>query len=181
VNNLLEMTRLDSGQVEVHREWHPIEEIAGAALHRLEHVLRDREIHVAIPRDLPLVSIDDVLMEQVFINLLENAAKYTPAGSPVELAAWPDRDTVVMEVRDRGQGFPPGEEERVFEKFFRGKAGGVRGAGLGLAICRAIVAAHHGTISAQNRVEGGALIRIVLPIGGSPPAIEPSVEEIEIG
>ena len=170
VNNLLEMTKLEAG-ADVNREWHPLEEIVGAALTRLEPVLTGRAIRTDLPDDLPMLSVDDVLLEQVLINLLENAVKYTPAGSPIEIAATRDGEQVVVEVRDRGPGLPWGEEQRVFEKFFRGQIEGARGAGLGLAICRAIVLAHGGTIEALQRDGGGAVMRLRLPIGGTPPRV----------
>ena len=171
VNNLLEMTRLESGAVEVKREWHPLEEILGAALTRLEPLLGTRPIAIALPTDLPLVAVDDVLLEQLFLNLLENAQKYTPEGSEIHImAALRDTD-VVIEVADRGPGFTAGDEKRVFEKFYRGNVEEVRGAGLGLAICRAIVVAHGGSIEAENRPGGGAVVRIRLPTGGAPPQV----------
>ena len=170
VNNLLEMTKLESG-AELKREWHPLEEIVGAALTRLDVQLVGREVHTDLPLDLPLLSVDDVLLEQVLINLLENAVKYTPAGTPLEVSARREGESVAVEVRDRGPGLPPGEESRVFEKFFRGQAGPAPGAGLGLAICRAIVLAHGGTIEAKQRPAGGTVIRFILPIGGVPPLV----------
>lgn len=172
VNNLLELTRLESGAVRVKREWHPLEEIVGAALTRLEGQLGKRAISIEIPADLPLVSVDDVLLEQVFLNLFENAAKYTPVGSAIGISARAERQGVEIEVTDSGPGFEPGDEKLAWGKFYRGKVGGqsgVAGAGLGLAICRAIVAAHGGTTSAENRAGGGAAIRIWLPLGGAPP------------
>ena len=118
------------------------------------------------------MSVDDVLLEQVFINLFENAAKYTPDGSEIQLSAAAGGNRVILEVADRGPGFTPGDEKRVWEKFYRGETNrGVRGVGLGLAICRAIVMAHGGTIEAENRSGGGALIRIVLPTGGKAPKV----------
>ncbi len=168
VNNLLEMTKLDAG-AEVKREWHPLEEIVGAALTRLEPILAGREVTTSLPLDLPMLSVDDVLLEQVLINLLENAVKYTPAGTPIEIAALRDGEQVSVEVRDRGPGLPPGQENRIFEKFFRGSEQSGRGAGLGLAICRAIVNGHGGRIEALQRSGGGAVIRVHLPIGGTPP------------
>lgn len=168
VNNLLEMTKLDAG-AEVKREWHPLEEIVGAALTRLEPILVGREVTTSLPLDLPMLSVDDVLLEQVLINLLENAVKYTPAGTPIEIAALRAGEEVTVEVRDRGPGLPPGQENRIFEKFFRGSEQSGRGAGLGLAICRAIVNGHGGRIEALQRSGGGAVIRVHLPIGGTPP------------
>jgi two-component system sensor histidine kinase KdpD len=171
VNNLLEMTRLESGAVEIRRDWHSIEEIAGAALHRLEPALAGRPVRVDMPAELPLVSVDGVLLEQVFINLLENAAKHTPEGSAILISASAGRNQAIIEVADRGPGFAPGEETRVWEKFYRGNTGDVRGAGLGLAICRAIVTAHGGTIEAENRAGGGALIRMAIPMEGRAPRV----------
>ncbi|MCW5976905.1 MAG: sensor histidine kinase KdpD [Bryobacteraceae bacterium] len=171
VNNLLEMTRLESGAVELKRDWHPLEEILGAALTRLDRLLGNRPVETRLPPDLPLVSVDDVLLEQVFINILENAARYTPDGSPITVSAALDDSRVAIEFLDRGPGFAPGEEDRVWEKFYRGKVDGARGAGLGLAICHAIVRAHAGSIQARNRDGGGAVIRILLPTGGPPPQV----------
>lgn len=168
VTNLLEMTRLESGRVSVQREWHPLEEIVGAALTRLERVLEGRPVTTELPSGL-MVSADDVLLEQVIWNVLENAAKYTPEGTPITLAAQAQNGGVTIEIADSGPGFTPGEEQRIWDKFYRGRTEGTRGAGLGLAICRAIVIAHGGRIEAENRPQGGALVRIWLPNTGSPP------------
>jgi two-component system sensor histidine kinase KdpD len=128
---------------------------------------------VDIPPEIPLVRLDDVLMEQVFYNLLDNGLKYTPPGTALEIRARVVEGAVAIEVADRGPGLPPGEEDRVFRKFHRirreGEPGGV---GLGLAICRGIVEAHGGTISAANRPGGGSVFVVRLPIEGEPPAIE---------
>ena len=175
LNNLLEVTRLEGG-VHLHKERFPLEEIVGAALHRLKPQLANRQVHTAIPGELPLVAIDAVLMEQVFINLLENAMKYTPAESAIEIAASYDDRYVAIEVRDRGAGFPPDYERRIFDKFFRGRTDNIRGAGLGLAICRAIVEAHGGTISAENRPGGGAIIRFQIPLTAQSRRIESLTE-----
>lgn len=173
VANLLDMTRIESGAVEVRKEWVPLEEIVGAALSRLERQLAGRDVVTALPPDLPLVEVDDVLMEQVFVNLIENAVNHTPPGTPVEITAEAADGHVRVEVRDRGPGLPPGSETRIFEKFVRGAADGSRGAGLGLAICHAVVAAHGGTITAENRPGGGAVFRVRLP------AREVSVLEVQ--
>jgi two-component system sensor histidine kinase KdpD len=119
---------------------------------------------VSLPEDLPLVNADDVLLGQVLVNLIENATKYSPPASAIEIAAQAVAGAVQLEVRDRGPGFAPGEEKRLFEKFYRGQSEGVRGAGLGLAICRAIVVAHRGSIEALHRPGGGAIFRIRLPL-----------------
>ena len=164
VGNLLDMTRLESG-VELRHELYPLEEIVGAALQRLERQLAHHEVKLDLPDSLPLVSGDDVLLGQLLVNLLENASKYTPEGTPIEVAAEAAGDAVVLEVRDRGPGFEGIDRQRIFDKFYRGRAGTRRGAGLGLAICRAIVEAHRGSIEALNREGGGAVFRIRLPLG----------------
>jgi two-component system sensor histidine kinase KdpD len=156
----------------VRKEWHPIEEIVGAALSRLEKSLRDRSVSTGLPEDLPLVAIDDVLIEQVLINLLDNVVKHTPSGSPIEITAWAREDAVTVKIADRGPGLPPGDEDRVFDKFYRGHGVASRGAGLGLAICRGIVEAHGGYIWAENRPEGGVAFRFTIPLAGTPPTLE---------
>src|SRR6059036_402637 len=150
VQNLLEMIRLESGALQLRREWHPLEEVIGAALSRLGKELADRRVDTRVPPDLPLVPIDDVLVEQVLDNLLDNAVKYTPGGSPIRIIATSTGEAVTVEVADHGPGLPRGDEDKVFEKFYRGLPGG-RGAGLGLAISQGIVKAHGGHIWAQNR------------------------------
>jgi two-component system sensor histidine kinase KdpD len=126
-----------------------------------------------VPPDLPLVPIDDVLIEQVLINLLDNAIKYTPRASPIRIIATATDLAVTVEIADRGPGVPRGEEDKVFEKFYRGKPTEGRGAGLGLAICQAIVKAHGGHIWAQNLPEGGVAFLFTLPLAGTPPAAVP--------
>jgi two-component system sensor histidine kinase KdpD len=165
------MTRLESG-VEVRKEWHQLEEVVGAVLGRVEPALRDRPLRTDVPKDLPLVPMDDVLIDQVLTNLLENVVKYTPADTAVELRAWSDGPSVTVEIADRGPGLAPGDEARVFDKFYRSASGSSRGAGLGLTICRAIVEAHGGRIWAQNRPDGGAAFRFTLPLEGTPPRVE---------
>jgi two-component system sensor histidine kinase KdpD len=178
VSNLLDMTRLDSGTVEPRREWVPLVEVIGAALTRLEGRLAGRHVTTAIPEELPLVSLDPVLVEQLFMNLLENAAKYTPPTSEIDVRASREGGTLVVDVSDRGPGIPPGDEERVFERFHRGAHAGVRGVGLGLPIARAIAQAHGGRLVAANRPGGGAVFRLTLPITAEPPpgASEPGGE-----
>jgi two-component system sensor histidine kinase KdpD len=177
VTNLLAMTRVESGDLALNREWVPIEEIVGAALDRVATHLKSRPVRTVIPDDLPAVSVDPVLVEQAFVNLLENAVRYTPAGSAIELEARRMEGAVEVEVRDSGPGVPPGLEERIFEKFFRGPGGRADGSGLGLAICRGIVVAHGGTITASNRAGGGAAFRITLPLPSAPPAVPAEAAE----
>jgi two-component system sensor histidine kinase KdpD len=175
VSNLLDMTRLESGGLSVKREWVPLEELVVSAMARLEAKLRKRAVTTDLPDDLPLLPVDPVLFEQVFWNLLENAVKYTPDESPIDIRARATDGVVTMEIADRGPGFRAGEESRVFEKFFRGQRTNRGGVGLGLAICRGIVEAHGGALFAENRPGGGALFRIVLPIIGAAPSM-PSEE-----
>ena len=173
LGNLLSMTRIESGGMTLRREWQPMEEVVGAALNRLEKILRRHPVQVRMPDDLPLVPIDGVLMEQVLVNLLENAVKYTPEGTPIELAAWAEDQGVVVEIADRGSGIPPGDEERVFEKFYRGShTRDRRGVGLGLPICRGIVQAHGGRIWVENRPGGGASFRFLVPRPESAPRMD---------
>jgi two-component system sensor histidine kinase KdpD len=174
------MIRVESGALQVQKEWQPLEEPVGVALIRLEDRLRNHPVTVTLPPDLPLVPVDSVLIEQVLINLLENAAKYTPAGTPIEISAAFTDAAVRVDIADRGPGLPPGEEARIFEKFHRaGSAAGTGGVGLGLTICRGIITAHGGRIWAENRVGGGALFRFTLPLAGPPPATVPAESAVE--
>jgi two-component system sensor histidine kinase KdpD len=177
VTNLLDMTRLESGSLRLNREWHSLEEVVGSALARLERALEGRKVATAIPAELPLVPMDALLVEQVLVNLVENAVKYTPPGTPVRVSASRDDGSAKIEVADEGPGLPPGTEERVFEKFQRGE-GLPGGFGLGLAICRAIVTAHGGRIWAENRRPRGAAFRFTLPLGASPPSL-PSEDALD--
>ena len=172
VNNLLELTKLESGQVQVRKEWVPMEEVVGAAVGRMEELLGDRPLSLEL-RDA-WVPLDPVLLEQVLLNLLDNALKFSPPGSPIEIEGWVLEGQARLTVADHGPGFKPGEEETVFEKLHRGSLAGLApGAGLGLAICRGIIQAHGGAIKAANRPQGGALITLTLPIEGKPPELLP--------
>jgi two-component system sensor histidine kinase KdpD len=171
LGNLLDMTRVEARALGVKREWVPLEELVGSALTRLEGKLGSRVVETDLPTDLPLLGVDPVLLEQVFVNLLENACKYTPPQTPIEVKARVANATLTIEIADRGPGIPAGDEERVFDKFYRGPHVGIGGVGLGLPICRGIVDAHGGSIRADNRVGGGAVFRIDLPLVGEAPTI----------
>ena len=177
--NLLEMTRVEAGGVNLRKEWQSIEEVVGAAVARVEDELAGRRLEMEIPRDLPLVAFDELSIQQVLINLLENAIKYAPPGAPITVRAEASPAEIVVEVMDRGPGIPAGDEERVFEKFYRAKReadpGGI---GLGLAICRAIVTAHGGAMTVRPRPDGGSIFRFTLPRGpdAPPDAIEPELD-----
>lgn len=176
LGNLLDMARLQSGRVKLRREWQPLEEVVGAALRMLGNALADHPLTLNLPADLPLVAFDAVLMERVLGNLLENAAKYSPAGTPVELSARVTGESLTIAVCDRGRGFPADALESAFELFNRGVPESITpGVGLGLAICKSIVEAHGGVIYAENRDGGGACIRFTLPLG-TPPAFEEEQE-----
>jgi len=177
ISNLLDMTRLESGGLQLKRQWQPLAEVVGAALHEMDQRLAGRQVRVDLPADLPLVKIDDVSMEQVLVNLLDNAVEYASAGGAIEIVGRGGDGKVTLEIADHGPGIPPGTEQQIFQKFFRSHPqGGRRGIGLGLAICRGIVEAHGGTINATNRPGGGAVFRIELPVEGAPP---PPVEKAE--
>ncbi len=172
VNNLLDMARLQAGKVTLKREWQPLEDAVGAALQARAVVLSGHSVHIDLPGDLPVLELDAVLMERVFSNLLENAAKYTPPSSVIEISARVVGGEVEVSVCDNGPGLPPGREQAIFEKFTRGhEESNVVGVGLGLAIVRAIVAAHGGRVWACNRTQGGACFVFTLPVG-NPPAIK---------
>jgi len=171
-NNLLDMARLESGAVVLNRQWQPLEEVVGGALAGLTSRMVNHPVTIRLPHDLPLVEIDSMLIERVFANLLENAVKYTPPGTPITIAAASDQNELVVTVSDQGSGIPSGEEKRIFEKFHRvASEGNQGGAGLGLSICRAIVEAHGGRIWADNLPSGGAAFHFALPLT-EPPFIE---------
>ena len=173
VTNLLDMARIESGDVKLRLQWQPVEEVIGSALAASRAALAGHVVATRVPADLPLVQYDAVLVERVLSNLLENAGKYTPPGSTVTVAAEQHGQWLNVAVTDDGPGLPPGQEEAVFEKFTRGERESAKpGVGLGLAICRAIVGAHGGTIRAANRPGGGAAFTFTLPVG-TPPAPPP--------
>lgn len=169
VNNLLDMARLESGAVHLNRQWQPLEDVVGSAIGASVGVLEDRPLKVNLAPDLPLLQFDAVLIERVLCNLLENAAKYTPAHTPISIEAHAETDFVTLSVDDQGPGLPSGREDAIFEKFERGrKEGSASGVGLGLAICRAIMQAHGGSIRGQTRAAGGASFVLSLPRGEPP-------------
>jgi two-component system, OmpR family, sensor histidine kinase KdpD len=172
VNNLLDLTRLEAGQVAVSKEWVPLEEVIGSVLNYLEAALAERSLQLEIAD--AWVQVDPVLFEQVLVNLVENALKYSLPTSPIRIQGGVQASELHLVVSDSGPGIPLGEEERIFHKLYRGKHRGVSGAGLGLAICRGIVQAHGGRISAENAPGGGACFRITLPMEGQPPIGEMS-------
>jgi len=174
VGNLLDMTRLEAGTLEPKREWHSLEEVVGAALARVERYAGGRGLVAEVAADIPLAAIDGVLVEQALVNLLENALRHGGPSGVVKVSARLDAGQALVAVEDDGPGFPPGDEERLFDKFYRAASG--PGAGLGLAIARAIVTAHGGHIWAERREPRGAVFRFTLPLGGAPPEPPPDEE-----
>ncbi len=169
VGNILQITKIESGHIHVRKELHSLEEIIGSALDRLTPSLKDRPLTTDIPEDLPLVPMDDLLIEQVMINLLENAIRYTPAGSILEIRAFQHNGQVQVEVLDRGPGIPREDHTRIFEKFYRsGPKKNTWGSGLGLAICQGILLAHGGSIGMRDREGGGSIFYFVLPLTSCP-------------
>jgi two-component system sensor histidine kinase KdpD len=179
VNNLLDMARIQSGEVRLNLQWQPFEEVVGSALQAVRPALGERHVEVTLPGDLPLVEFDATLIERVLFNLFENACKYAPDGSLIELRAQVSGESLLVTLRDHGQGLPHGQEESIFEKFTRGsRESATPGVGLGLAISRAIVEAHRGRIWAENALEGGAQFSFALPLG-TPPEMSPAGESAD--
>jgi two-component system sensor histidine kinase KdpD len=178
VNNILDMARLDAGVVELNKQWHPVEEIIGTVLTRLQKQLLGRRVKVKLPPGIPMVHADAVMIEQVLINLLENALRYTPAGSDLEIEVEMGVSAVEIALVDHGPGIPQGMESRLFEKFYQARHEAAQsGVGLGLAICRAIVEVHGGRIHARNGADGGAVFSFSLPLDQPPPAMELEEDE----
>ena len=174
VRNLLDMTRLEAGTLQPKREWQSLEEVVGAAVARLERYEPLRRLDVRVAPDLPLVRLDAVLVEQAIVNLLENAIRHGGPEGCITVRAYADGADAVVEVRDDGPGFPAGDEERLFEKFYRASAG--PGAGLGLAIVRAILVAHGGSVHAEALKPHGARFVLRLPLDEAPPPMLPADE-----
>ena len=167
VGNLLDMTRLQSGSVRLNRSPVDIQDIIGAILNQMEDRLRDRQIDVDISEGLPMVSLDAVLIGQALVNLLDNAAKFSPPGTPILIKASQTESELRLSVQDKGPGVVAEELERIFDKFYQGSsATGSGGTGLGLSICRGIIEAHGGRIWAVNISGGGFLVIISIPIEG---------------
>jgi two-component system, OmpR family, sensor histidine kinase KdpD len=169
VAKLLQMTRLETGAIELKRDWDSLAEIAGALLERLRERLGGHRVILELPEDLPLVRVDAALIDQALANLLENAARHTPPGTLVRLRAKRAASELVVSVEDYGPGLPEGDAERIFAKFEHGAAEAAAGGiGLGLAICRAIVLLHGGRVWAERLPGGGSAFRFTLPVEEAP-------------
>jgi len=178
VENLLEMARIETGETTLRRKWHPIDEVIGSAIKSAHASLAGRPLTIEIDPDTPMVEIDAVLIERVLCNLLENAGKYTPAGTAIRITASREHGQLRVSVTDRGPGVPKGQEAAIFEKFTRGveRESGTPGVGLGLSIAKAVVEAHDGRIFVHNLPEGGASFTFLLPLGTPPDGPDDSVE-----
>jgi K+-sensing histidine kinase KdpD len=174
VDNLLDMARLDAGEAALNFDWQVLEEMVGIAIARLRPELKGYEVRVSIPADFPLLWVADSLFEQILVNLLENAIRYTWPGSRIEISAQRRGDIAEIIVADNGPGLPAGSESKVFDKFYRGASvvdDGQRGIGLGLTICRGIARAHDGEMRASNRTQGGAEFTIAIPCPAQSPQV----------
>lgn len=168
ISNVLDLMQFEAGEVKLRREWQTVDDLVGTVLERMSERLSGYTVDVKLPTDLPAVSVDGPLITQVFTNLLDNSTKYAPAGALIQIGATAEGQAVRVTVDDNGPGLPPGDPERLFAKFQRGRdETSTGGAGLGLAICRAIVNAHGGRITAAQRPEGGARFEFTLPAAES--------------
>lgn len=165
IGNLLDMARVEAGAIPVVLEPYDVEEVIGSVLERMSYLLKDRDVEVRVPPALPLVPMDCILIGQALVNLLDNAIRYSAPGTPIEVSAQRVGAHLEIAVADRGIGIPPDDLRRVFGKFYRvPRPDGGPGTGLGLAICKGIVQAHGGSIAAENRDGGGAVVRLRLPL-----------------
>ncbi|HEY0753966.1 MAG TPA: ATP-binding protein [Ktedonobacteraceae bacterium] len=169
VENLLDMSRIEGGALKPEKEWYPIDELLHDVLGRMQPLLQGRVVSMHVPEDLPPVELDYMMIDQVLTNLLENALRYTPSATPLEITAATSATEFFVSVADRGPGIPPGELERIFDKFYRvmdrtREASAAGGTGVGLSVCRGLIEAHGGRIWAENRRGGGATFRFTLPL-----------------
>jgi two-component system sensor histidine kinase KdpD len=171
VANLLDISRLESGRLNIKRDWCDIGEIVGVAVQRLKMPLSQHPLTMTIAPDVPLIKADFVLIEQVIVNLLDNACAYTPKNAPIRLEAVVKNRAIDIIISDSGQGIPPDDLERIFDKFYRVPGTATGGTGLGLSICRGLIEAHGGTLTAQNQLQAGAQFIIRLPLNGTPPPV----------
>jgi two-component system, OmpR family, sensor histidine kinase KdpD len=168
VENLLDMTRIESGHLRLEKVWYPLDELAQDVVSQMQPLLGEREVSIVSPENLAPVEIDVVQLEQVMTNLLENAIRYTPGGSPIEVTIQAREEELLVNVADHGPGIPLPEREHIFDKFYRlcgtrDATGHAPGMGLGLAICQGIIQAHGGQIWVQEHEGGGALFSFTLP------------------
>jgi two-component system sensor histidine kinase KdpD len=172
VENLLDMSRLESGRLQLKRDWCDISEIIGVAVKHLEQDLQGRPLTLEIAPETPLIQVDFVLLEQALVNLLDNACHYTPARSPITISARRQGQWIEIAIQDKGAGIPEAELERIFEKFYRMAGAAAGGTGLGLSISRGLIEAHGGSLTAKNRPGGGAEFTMRLPLANASPPVK---------
>lgn len=172
VENLLDMSRLESGRLQLKREWCDLGDLIGVAVQRVDYCASNHPIQIHPEPQLSLVHVDFVLIEQVIVNLLDNACNYTPPGTPIVIEVQMTNRHIEMTISDSGPGIPQNLLDRIFDKFYRLPGTATGGTGLGLSISRGLVEAHGGTLIAENRPEGGARFRLRLPLNGTPPPVE---------
>jgi two-component system sensor histidine kinase KdpD len=178
LTNVLELMQLESGGGDLRADWHAVDDLISLAIQNHEARLSQWRITLDVPADLPLILVEPTLIVKILSNLLENITKYTPAGTTITIAAAVRGEEVILMVADDGPGLPPGDPERLFEKFQRGRSeSSVVGVGLGLAICRAAAGLHGGQIRATDNPAGGARFEITLPVA-TQAAGTPSVGEL---
>ncbi len=176
VGNLLDMSRLEAGTMVPQREWHLLDELLEGAIRQVGKVLEGRQVQIDVSRELPPIYVDGVQIQQVLVNLLDNAAKFSPADSPIRVAAAVVNDVLEVSVSNRGEGIPPQDVPRVFDRFYRVKtarSSGIPGTGLGLAICKSIVESHGGRITAESIPGGETTIVFRLPMTAQVQAEKP--------
>jgi two-component system, OmpR family, sensor histidine kinase KdpD len=164
VSNLLDMTRIETGRLPLNLEWCDVGDLLESAVEQLKNEISTERVQIIVPGDMPLVRLDFGMIEQALCNLLMNAAMYSPAGTPIQMLAHLEKGDLFLRVTDQGRGLTPGEEMKVFEKFYRGSESKPGGTGLGLSIVQGLVRAHHGDITAENNPTRGATFTIRLPV-----------------
>lgn len=171
VQNLLDMTRLESATVKPQFEWHAVEELVGSSIQQSQPMTVGHEIKTFIPPGMALVKVDGLLVEKALVNLLENAGRHSPRGTEIEIRVSRPQDKLRFQIADRGPGIPKGDEERIFDKFYRPEGQGDTGFGLGLAICRSVAQLHGGRVWAEHRPGGGARFYLELMTSGVAPEV----------
>jgi two-component system sensor histidine kinase KdpD len=178
ITNLLDVSRIDAGAIRISRQPSEVQDLVGTALEQMGDRARARPIKIDIPTELPLVSVDFGLIVQTLVNVLDNALKYSPVDSPIDIKGRKVGHEVHIEVADHGVGIPPQDLLHVFDKFYRiRRPDNVAGTGLGLSICKGIIEAHGGRIAAENRRGGGTIIRLMLPVAESNPSAGDKLNE----
>lgn len=185
IANLVFATRLESGGISLRKEWTTIEEVIGVGLARHREALANRPLRVQVAENLPMIRVDNAMLPQVVHNLIENALRHTPAGTPVSVSAWGAEGGLLVKVADEGPGLAEDEAAKVFQRFYRGRAGkspsadgaASTGMGLGLTICEGIIRAHGGRIWAEPNMPKGVAFMFTVPVAHPQPAMPvPAIE-----